>query len=100
MKKTFLVGIMFLLLVIIFSFLMKDWTLIVKISGGIGVLSIFISCLLLGVFVSGDRMRANLNSQDKEEREKDLLYTKHILIFGLPNLFAAIIYVLGVYSLV
>ncbi|MDE3840883.1 hypothetical protein C0966_16555 [Bacillus methanolicus] len=91
MKKSFLAGIVFLMLVSVVSIVLDDWNLIIKISGGIGLLAILASGLFVGAFVSGDRMRANFSSETKEDRSERLRTVNILLLFGLPNLAAAVV---------
>lgn len=94
MKKSFILGLLFLCSVLIVSLVMNNGIIIFKISGGIGLLSILISGILLGAFVDGNRVRDNYYYEDKADRKQRFRTSNLILAFGFPNLLAAIVYYL------
>lgn len=90
LKKIFIIGILsgFILFLCGFITGLEAFTLI---SGGIGLISLLISALFSGVFISGDKIRANTsieNSQEKKKRTKNMF---GFALFGAPNFIAAII---------
>ena len=89
--KYFSIGTIVAALSIIISLIMKDIYFAVSITSGIGLLLLFVALLLSGVFVSGDRMRANQASETKEARiERNNVALNSILI-AIPNFAVAII---------
>ncbi|WP_188016948.1 DUF5316 domain-containing protein [Paenibacillus antarcticus] len=60
----------------------------IKVTGGIGVISILLAGILSGLFISEDRMRANFETtEDRKFRNK---YSSVLFLFGLPFLITAI----------
>lgn len=68
-----------------------DWSLVFNYAGLIGVVAFFLSGVLSGAFISGDRVRANWANEDREEREIRNAWTSKLFLFGVPNLLGAII---------
>lgn len=85
-------GIILLILVSLVSFFLGDWSILFKFSGVIGLASFLISGLLSGVFVSGDRIRANYTNEDDEDKGIRQGWASKLFLFGLPNLVGAIVY--------
>jgi hypothetical protein len=75
----------------IFLVLFFDWNMVLKITGGIGVISLLLAAVLSGLLVSGDRMRANLNTENEEEKWGRDRVTGQLLLFGIPNICIAIV---------
>ncbi|MBH9968509.1 DUF5316 family protein [[Bacillus] enclensis] len=90
MKKFFTIGILsgFILFLCGFITGLEAFTLI---SGGIGLISLLISALLSGVFISGDKIRANTSIENSQERKERTKKTYAFALFGAPNFIAAII---------
>ncbi|WP_434512182.1 DUF5316 domain-containing protein [Desulfitobacterium sp. AusDCA] len=86
-------GILTLALVCLVSFILGDWSLMFKFSGIIGLISFLISGLFTGVFVSGDRVRANWTHEDSEDQDFRQQRASKLFLFGLPNLAGAILYI-------
>jgi hypothetical protein len=63
-------GVVFLFVVSVISIALGDRSLIFKVSGGVGLISMFASGLFTGSFISGDRIRANFYTELKEDRSK------------------------------
>lgn len=85
-------GIMTLALVSLVSYILRDWSLVFKFSGIIGLISFLISGLLTGAFNSGDRIRANWTHEDSEDQDYRQKRASQLFLFGLPNLAGAILY--------
>ncbi|MGG3471475.1 DUF5316 domain-containing protein [Neobacillus pocheonensis] len=71
------------------SVFLSDFTLLYKITGVVGIISLVLSALFTGAFVDGDRLGRNLQSESKEDRKQRFLLTNSILLIGLPNLLIA-----------
>ncbi|MGM7701982.1 DUF5316 family protein [Pseudalkalibacillus sp. Hm43] len=91
MKKAFIAGLIFLLILIVVTFTSGDWTLLYKIGGTVGLGSMLLSGLLLGAFVNGMQLRANYLTETKKDRKNRNRYAYMLFAFGLPNLAAGII---------
>jgi len=73
----------------LFVGLFSNWGLAIKVTGGIGVISLLLAGILSGLFISGDRTRANFETtEDRKFRNK---YSSVLFLFGLPFLITAII---------
>ncbi|MGG1674170.1 DUF5316 domain-containing protein [Neobacillus sp. NRS-1170] len=73
------------------SLISNDFTLLYKITGAIGIISLILSALLSGAFVDGDRLGRNLKSELKEDRNQRFSLTNSILLIGLPNLLISVV---------
>jgi len=60
----------------------------IVVSGILGAGSLVISGMASGAFVSGDRNRANLAGEDREERRQRTSMMQKLFLFGAP-IFAA-----------
>jgi hypothetical protein len=67
------------------AFLKGDLAFIINITGFTGLIFIVTAGILTGSFVSGDKIRANYNADDKERREKNRL-SKNFFFAGLINI--------------
>jgi high-affinity Fe2+/Pb2+ permease len=61
------------------------------ITGGIGLISLLIAGVFSGVFISGDKIRANTSIENSQERKKRTKNMYAFALFGVPNFIAAII---------
>ena len=62
-----------------------------KVTGAIGAISWILAAILSGALVSGDRVRSNYYSEDKEDSIKRERILDILFIFGLPNIVLSII---------
>lgn len=86
--RSFLAGLIVGGLLLIISLFLDDSSMIMYLLLLLGVVSIIISGLLSGAFVSGDRVRANYSdSEDFSERTK---IGSTLFLFGIPCLLAGI----------
>ncbi|MGC7870610.1 DUF5316 family protein [Desulfosporosinus sp. SYSU MS00001] len=60
-------GALTIILVYLVSFVLGDWALI-KVFWIIGLVTLGISALLSGVFISGNKVRANWKYEDNEDK--------------------------------
>lgn len=89
--KKFLVGIGIVVVALLISVFLSDFTLLYKITGVVALISLIISALFSGAFVDGDRLGRNLQSESKEDRKQRFSMTNTILLIGLPNLLIAMV---------
>jgi hypothetical protein len=90
LKKIFIIGILSGCILFICGLLtgLEAFTLI---SGGVGLISLLISGLFSGVFISGDKIRANTSIENSQERKKRTKKMYAFALFGTPNFIVAII---------
>lgn len=89
--KSIVVGLGIFGITLLVGIISGDFTITMFISGLTGVISLLISGLLSGAFVSGDRVRANYSNENIEQSYKR---QNLILVFfkiGIPNILGAII---------
>ncbi|QHZ46488.1 DUF5316 domain-containing protein [Bacillus sp. NSP9.1] len=86
----FLIGLACLAVSLIVSVFTQDHSLIIKVSGTVGIISILVSGIFLGAFVNGDKQRANYFSETKEHRDTRTKMSINILLLGLPHIIASI----------
>ncbi|MGM0845677.1 MAG: DUF5316 domain-containing protein [Bacillota bacterium] len=75
-------------------FLCGVWTgleVFTYICGGIGLISILISGVLSGAFISGDQIRANTATENEQDRRKRLRLMYTFALLGAPHFAASII---------
>ncbi|MGE7768795.1 DUF5316 domain-containing protein [Peribacillus sp. NPDC096540] len=89
--KKFLVGIGIVVVALLISVFLSDFTLLYKITGVVALISLIMSALFSGAFVDGDRLGRNLQSESKEDRKQRFSMTNTILLIGLPNLLIAMV---------
>jgi Family of unknown function (DUF5316) len=97
-KRPFITGVVFLVVVLIVSMVLGDGSLILKISGGVGLIGMLASGLLTGAFISGDRIRANYYTESKEDRSKRIRTANSLFLFGLPNFAASVVYFFAIFN--
>ncbi|AND41478.1 DUF5316 domain-containing protein [Cytobacillus oceanisediminis] len=90
MKKSFLLGILLSFFLFLFGF-STNLDAFILISGGIGLGCLLIAGLLSGVFISGDRIRANFATETSSERQKRYNRMLSFVVFGAPNFLVAIL---------
>ncbi len=91
MKLSLSIGFIVSMLAVLIGFLLKDYNITFKITGGISVISLIILGILNGTFISGDKYRTNLLSETKEESNKKMRISGYLLLFTIPNVVVAII---------
>lgn len=89
--KKFLAGIGIVVVALLISVFMSDFTLLYKITGVVAIISLIMSALFSGAFVDGDRLGRNLQSESKEDRKQRFLMTNTILLMGLPSLLISLV---------
>ena len=68
----FLIGIVIAIVANLIGFLLNDYNITLKITGFVVGGSFLISGILNGTFISGDRYRANLMGETKDDRDKKM----------------------------
>ncbi|PLR74850.1 DUF5316 domain-containing protein [Bacillus sp. UMB0728] len=94
MRKALLSGIVLAGLAAAGSYGEENWNLLWMLSGTVSIASILISGLLFGVFISGEQNRANFHTESKNDRKKRQKIGGGVLLFGLPNMIAVLVYYL------
>ncbi len=97
-KKSLCAGLLLLVIAVITSIVVGDPALVYKFCGTVGLISVLLSGILLGAFISGTQLRANYNTETKYQRHNRNKCAYCILVFGIPNLAAAIIQIKWVIS--
>ena len=87
--KKLVIGLSVVVVAFLISALSNNYTLLYKITGAVGIISLVLSALLSGAFLDGDRLGRNLQSESKEDRKQRISQTNSILLIGLPNLLIA-----------
>lgn len=91
MKKSFLIGISLAAIFFIVG-LFTDYTREAgSISLGIAIIFIAIGGFVSGAFVSGDQIRANYNTESKEDRQRNRRVLFNSAIIALPLFLAGVI---------
>jgi cadmium resistance protein CadD (predicted permease) len=91
MKKAIILGFFIMFIGIVIGMILNNWMVTVKICGVVGLICLSISGLLNGLFVSGDRNRANYLLDAKEDRNEKSKITDFVFAVGLPNIILAVI---------
>lgn len=88
LKNIFILGIFIAFILFLCGFLtgLEAFTLI---SGGMGLISLLISGLFSGVFISRDKIRAYTSTENSQDRKKRTKYMYAFALFGTPNFIAA-----------
>lgn len=94
MKKAFVTGFLFVIVMALVSTIQNDWTLIYKVCGTVGLASLLLSGIFLGAFVNGMQVRANFLTETKKERQNRNRYAYVLFAFGIPNLAAGLIFII------
>ncbi|WAH36393.1 DUF5316 domain-containing protein [Alicyclobacillus dauci] len=90
-KIGFLIGLIVMAIVLVTSLFTGNWRLALKICCVFGVSSWFVSAILSGSMNSGDRMRANLASENIEDRQRRIRRASTLFLMGLPTLVLAVV---------
>lgn len=87
------IGLIGTILALIYGFFTQRWETTVQIIGWFALVPLLLAGLLAGVFVSGDRNRANYHSGDKETRKARGSWTVRFLLIGAPNAVCVLLFV-------
>ncbi|MBM7583589.1 hypothetical protein JOC86_000126 [Bacillus pakistanensis] len=90
MKRAFFVGTLVAVIFFICGYF-TELELFTLASGGLGLVSLLISGLLSGVFISGDQIRANAAIENRDEGKKRKRGMYVFALIGAPNLIVAIL---------
>lgn len=75
----------------------NNWVYIYKLSGIIGVGSLVACGVTIGAFQSGLEAQSDAISQTKEGQDTRIKWSTKFLLFGLPHVVAASIYIYFVF---
>ncbi|WP_107841631.1 DUF5316 domain-containing protein [Metasolibacillus meyeri] len=92
MKKYILYGIVLAVGAIVAALILGDIHKTSQIAAGIGGALLILTMLFSGVFVNGDRLRANLATESKEQRERRYKYEEKFLFMSIPCFVVAILF--------
>lgn len=93
-KKTFYAGVGSMIVICSMSFLLQHHEWIGWVSGGISIIGIVVSGFLMGAWTNGEETRAAYHTETKEHRMRRLDTAFLFIIFALPHMAAAVLYVL------
>lgn len=94
MVRYFGIGTGIAVIVVVSALALGNWSLLFKLSGSIGLISMLAAAIFMGIFSSGDRIRANYSNETLEVSTKRRGLSTKLVLFGLPNLVASIIYLI------
>lgn len=89
--RSLIIGTTLGVVIALFLGLFSDWGLAIKVTGGIGVISLLLAGVLSGLFINGDRTRVNNNFETTEDRKLRNKQSSVLFLFGLPLLIIAIL---------
>lgn len=90
--KYFLTGTLISLIGILIAIIIWDVHMISNITSGIGFIFLIVACISSGAFVNGDRMRANLAMETKENWVQRNKIAWRSLTMAVPNFAVAFIF--------
>jgi hypothetical protein len=91
LKKSLFFGTILLVVLILFSLVFQDYSLIVKIGVPIGLISIILAGFTTGVFQQRSIPSENYPLEDKSIRDIKTRWSTILFLFGLPSLVGAIL---------
>lgn len=68
-----------------------SWDTAMKLVGSVGVIAWLSAGVLSGAFISGDRSRANRNSETDEDWKWRVRASTRLFVFGFPSIAASIL---------
>ncbi|NQX67997.1 DUF5316 domain-containing protein [Paenibacillus alba] len=86
LKYPIVIGISISILIVLISLLKQDLLLCKKLSGWVGAGFLIIAAILSGAFLNGDRIRANFDRENKEDRLARIKYSSFFFQLCLPNI--------------
>ncbi|MBC8081465.1 MAG: DUF5316 domain-containing protein [Gorillibacterium sp.] len=92
LRSPLLWGVIASLLIILVSSVVQDLTWVLKGTGIIGGLCLLVVIIISGSLNSGDRTRANWNTENHKDREDRARVTGYLLKFSLPNLLCCFLF--------
>ncbi|PRS49748.1 DUF5316 domain-containing protein [Bacillus sp. MZGC1] len=93
-KHAFFAGVCSMIVICSAAIILQHHEWIGWISGGISIIGVMMSGLLMGAWTSGEETRATYHSETKEHRIWRLDTAFLIMIFALPHMAVSIFYVL------
>jgi len=89
--RWFAVGIGIFLIETLVALVFQDWSLLIDMSGLLGLLALFLAAVFSGAVNTGDRIRANYRAAAKEEHQERRRWSQALFIVGLINLSGSLI---------
>ncbi|MCL1632059.1 DUF5316 domain-containing protein [Sporolactobacillus sp. CPB3-1] len=89
--KFFLTGLIIALVLLLLGILTPFHKLLLTITFALAVVCLLLAGVLSNVFVSGDRMRANLASESREDTKKRMGLGGRLFLFGISQLGASVL---------
>jgi len=89
MKNLLFIDAMIFVIAAVAAFLRGNFMLIIEIIGYIGLILIVAAAILMGSFLSGDKIRANYNPEKEELKQKNRL-SENLFFVGLLNIATSI----------
>lgn len=93
-KHAFFAGVCSMIVICSAAIILQHHEWIGFVSGGIAIIGIVVSGFLMGAWTSGEETRAAYHSETKELRMWRLDTAFLFMIFALPHMAAAVLYVL------
>lgn len=93
-KHAFFAGVCSMIVICSAAMLLQHLEWIGFVSGGISIIGVVMSGVLMGAWTSGEETRAAYHSETKEHRMWRLDTAFLVIIFALPHMAASALYVL------
>ncbi|APT46175.1 DUF5316 family protein [Bacillus safensis] len=93
-KHAFFAGVCSMIVICSAAMLLQHLEWIGFVSGGISIIGVVMSGVLMGAWTSGEETRAAYHSETKEHRMWRLDTAFLVMIFALPHMAASVFYVL------
>lgn len=97
MFKYLIIGLGISFIAVIVGLVSGDWFIALQISGVVSIAGFIVSGLFLGVFISGDKIRANYHSESNKDRRRRTRMAQNIFMIVVPNLILSIILTANLY---
>ena len=101
--KSFFFGVITVIAICIISLITHNWVYIYWFSGNIGVLALIACGIAMGAFQDvgkasyGGEAIADKMNETEENKDSRIKWATRFLLFGLPNVIAAAIYIYFVF---
>lgn len=86
MKNLLAIELGILVIAVVAALPKGDLMLSIEIIGSIGLIFMVTAAILMGSFSSGDRIGANYNSEEREERRQKNRLSEYLFFVGLFNI--------------
>jgi len=95
--RWFALGVGIFIIEVLVALILQDWSLLIDMSGAIGLSALFLAAISSGALVTGDRFRANYSSDLREAQQERRPWSRVLFLIGLPNLGGSLIAYLLLY---